>query len=581
MEESPDHVSRIHKRYSFSLLTPAHRSQSLAISIGITAALVFTVVYNYLQNDEIFLRLGLVLAALVITQLIDSCFIKNKEYSKSLHMSLFGNLIWLITALLGLASVSIFSKIEPSLIVITIGMFLFASFRIGLLTTVLGLKIRNAMALCLLQPLAMYFALIPQNMWMPTLGDPLALSFGIVFLTLASTWSYFTDKAGRPEVKSTHELVQAYLSSIGKNDLSEMENLIEKRSKPKTVSTSQIRLKTKDKNSEFRLVLPEIHPGPYHPIGGSNIPYLIFKNLDSSAMVMHSISDHSLNLPSQNEVNNYLQSLSTDSISQEGLTCTEPVTVQINKARAIGLLFGKNALLFLSLSPHGMEDLPSYVKTEIEQYSKNRMFERVMVVDCHNAMGKEISKTNSEDMLTAAKSCLDTLMTKENHPLEFGYANSKDMNLNAHDLGMGGIGVLCLKINNKKYFLGWADANNMENGVREKIINYFSKNGYHLLELCTSDTHYSSVKVRNKNGYYQLGFITDSPTLSSWYLDIAKNSEKNIQPAQFEIIESQTNVKVMGPKIFEDYSNALDKSLRLTKGFAIGGFALFIASLIL
>ncbi len=398
---------------------------------------------------------------------------------------------------------------------------------------------------------------------------------------MASTWSYFTDKAGRPEVKSTHELVQAYLSSVGKNDLSEMENLIEKRSNPKTVNTSQIRFKTKDQNSEFRLVLPEIHPGPYHPIGGSNIPYLIYKNLDSSAMVMHSISDHSLNLPSKTEVDNYLQSLSTDSISQQGLTCTEPVTVQINKARAIGILFGKNALLFLSLSPHGMEDLPSYVKTEIEQYSKNRMFERVMVVDCHNAMGKEISKTNSEDMLKAAKSCLDSLMTKESHHLEFGYANSKDMNLNVHDLGMGGISVLCLKINNKKYFLGWADANNMENGVREKIIEYFSKNHYNLLELCTSDTHYSSVKVRNKNGYYQLGFVTDPQTLASWYFDIAKNSEKNIQPAQFEIIENQTNVKVMGPKIFEDYSNALDKSLRLTKGFAIGGFALFIASLIL
>jgi len=581
MEESLDHVSRIQKRYSFSLLTPAHRSQSLAISIVVVGLLVATTVYGYLQSDEIFLRLGLVLAALVVTQLIDSRFIKNKEYSKALHMSLFGNMIWLIIALLGLASVSIFSKIETSLFVITVSMFLFASFRIGLLTTVLGLKIRKALLLCLLQPLAMYFALIPQNMWSSTLGDPLALGFGIVFLTLASAWSYFTDKAGRPEVKSTHELVQAYLSSIGKNDLSEMESLIEKCAKPKTVNTSQIRLKTKDQNSEFRLVLPEIHPGPYHPIGGSNITYLIYKNLDSSAMVMHSISDHSLNLPSKNEVDNYLKSLSNDSISQEGLTCTEPVTVQINKARTTGILFGKNALLFLSLSPHGMEDLPSYVKTEIEQYSKNRMYERVMVVDCHNAMGKEISKINSEDMLKAAKSCLDTLITKENHPLEFGYANSKTMNLNVHDLGMGGISVLCLKINNKKYFLGWADANNMENGVREKIIEHFTKNNYNLLELCTSDTHYASVKVRNKNGYYQLGFITDPQTLSSWYLDIAENSEKNIQPAKFEIIENQTNVKVMGPKIFEDYSNALDKSLRLTKGFAIGGFALLLASLIL
>ena len=80
MEESPDHVSRIHKRYSFSLLTPAHRYQSLAISILISGLLVITTVYGYLQNDEIFLPLSLVFGALVITQLIDSRFIKNKEY---------------------------------------------------------------------------------------------------------------------------------------------------------------------------------------------------------------------------------------------------------------------------------------------------------------------------------------------------------------------------------------------------------------------------------------------------------------------------------------------------------------------
>ena len=30
-------------------------------------------------------------------------------------------------------------------------------------------------------------------------------------------------------------------------------------------------------------------------------------------------------------------------------------------------------------------------------------------------------------MLKAAKSCLDSLITKENYPIEFGYSNSDDM----------------------------------------------------------------------------------------------------------------------------------------------------------
>ena len=45
----------------------------------------------------------------------------------------------------------------------------------------------------------------------------------------------------------------------------------------------------------------------------------------------------------------------------------------------------------------------------------------------------------------------------------------KDMDVWTEDFGMGGLGIVCLANNNKKYFLGWADANNMENGVREKM----------------------------------------------------------------------------------------------------------------
>jgi len=36
--------------------------------------------------------------------------------------------------------------------------------------------------------------------------------------------------------------------------------------------------------------------------------------------------------------------------------------------------------------------------------------------------------------------------------------------------------MLSLAFDQKKYFLWWADANNMENGVREKIITHQENN---------------------------------------------------------------------------------------------------------
>ncbi len=579
MQKAPDDVSNIHNRFSLTLINPSSHYFSLIASLIVATVITVITYLGYLGSDDFWFRIPLVIGVLAITQLLDTRFTKKKEYSKSLHVSLFANLLWIATLLMGLLASFVLSK-ETSLFFVTFGMFLFASIRIGVFTTTLGVSIKKIWAICLIQPLAMFLVLIPQDMWIPMLTNPMSLGYGIVFLIIATAWSLITDKAGRPGMQSTHKTIQAYLASQ-KNDFAEAEELMEQRSSKTKVSTSQIRLLSSNGNTEFRMILPEIHPGPYHPVGGSNIPYLIYKNFNSSAMVLHSISDHSLNLPSKNEVENYLENLENSKVKDEGLVCTEPVTVQINKARVTGLLFGKNPLLFLSLSPHGMEDIPCYMKTEIEQYAKNRDYARTMIVDSHNAMGSEISKENGEDMLKAAKSCLDSLMTKENYQIEFGYANSDDMDVWTEDLGMGGLGIICLKINDKKYFIGWADANNMENGIREKIVENFTKMGYDLLEICTSDTHYAPVKPRNRNGYYQLGLITDSEKLSKWFLYIAKNAETKTTTAKYEILENQADVKIMGQGIFEDFSKALDNSLKISKGFMIGGVCLFITSLFL
>lgn len=582
MENAPDDVSNIHNRFFLTLINPSSYYFSLVASLIIVAVISFTTYFAYLPDmysEQVGYRILAIIGVLMLTQMLDTRFTKKKEYSKSLHSSLFANMLWIVTMLMGLLASAVLVK-EASLFFITFGMFLFASFRIGIYTTTLGISLKKAWAICFVQPMAMFLILIPHEMWISMLSDPLSLGYGISFLIIASVWSIITDRAGRPGMQSTHKTIQAYIASQ-KNDYTDAEKIMEQRSNETKVSTLQIKLSASSGDGEFRMILPEIHPGPYHPVGGSNIPYMIYKKLASSAMVMHSISNHTLNLPSINEVDKYLKNLENSTVKEEGLHCTEPVTVKINKTRVTGLLFGDNPLLFLSLSPHGMEDIPNYMKNEIEQYVKNKNYKKAMIVDSHNAMGEEISKEDGKDMLKAAKSCLDTLITKESYQIEYGYANSEKMDIWTEDLGMGGLGIICLKINEKKYFLGWADANNMENGIREKIVENFAKRDCQLLEICTSDTHYAPVKARNKNGYYQLGLITSADKLSKWFLQIAREAETNTKVAKFEILENETSVKIMGKEIFEDYSKALDNSLKITKGFSIGGCILFITSLFL
>ena len=170
MSSPSDDVTRIHKRYFLTLINPSSFYHSLIISIIIASLFVITTVFKYLEDVDIVFSLISVIVVLLATQCIDSRFIKNKEYSKSLHMSLFGNVLWLLTILVGLLSVSVFAKPEASIFFITEGMFIFASFRIGLFTTTLGTSLRKAWLLCFLQPMAMFFVLVPQEMWLPALS---------------------------------------------------------------------------------------------------------------------------------------------------------------------------------------------------------------------------------------------------------------------------------------------------------------------------------------------------------------------------------------------------------------------------
>ena len=576
-----DDVSKIQKRYSLTLLNPSSHYISLVISIAVAGVMAAFVSVTYLNSGDVIFPVLSVVGVLVGTQFLDILFSRHKEYSKSLHVSLFGNGLFFVSTLIGFGAMMLFAKDNLHLFYVTIGMFVFASFRIGIFTTILGASLKKAWGVAFIQPVAMYLVLIPPTMWIDSLTNPMALLFGAAFLGLATGWSYFTDRAGRPAVDSTHELIQAYVTSASKNDPTEMEQIIERKAKPSTVSTTQIKFQSNDKQVMFSMVLPDIHPGPFHPVGGSNIPYLIYKNMDSTAMVMHSISNHDLNLPSQEEVNNYLTSISDSEVLRNGVGCTEPVTVQINNARAGGLLFDKTALLFLSLSPHGMEDLTMDIRTQIEQFAKNRNFEQVMIVDTHNAMGEEISQEDSEDLLIAAKSTLDTLKTKQSYPFKFGYQNSNGMNIKKADIAMGGIAILCLEINNKKYFVGWADANNMENGVREKIVKHFANIGYELIEICTSDTHYTADGARNKNGYFQLGMISKPTQLANWYLELAQKAEKQMSECSFEILENQSKVKVMGSDIYADYLKCMNKSMNITKVFLLADAGLFALSIFL
>ena len=115
-----DDVSKIQKRYSLTLLNPSSHYISLVISVVVAGIMAAFVSLTYLNmTDIIFPVLG-VIGVLVGTQFLDILFARHKEYSKSLHVSLFGNGLFFVSTLIGFGAMMLFAKDNLDLFYVTI-----------------------------------------------------------------------------------------------------------------------------------------------------------------------------------------------------------------------------------------------------------------------------------------------------------------------------------------------------------------------------------------------------------------------------------------------------------------------------
>ena len=587
MDPHPDSVSNIHRRWSLTRLNPSSYKFSFLISILSTTIIILTCHFYLLKTDWFIFVSHLLLGLTTTTGAVFLDFFllhrtPNNKITKIYHVSAFANLLWVLTILLGIASDILLSKNEISTNYIVEGMFLAIGLRTGIFTSVFGATLSKAIPISFISPLLFLFAFLPFTFYFEALTTPIALGFGSSLLLLGIIWTIFADRAGRPRIESTFRVLQAFLAAWTENKAENMEKITESRAHIETVLTYILKLKTMNSNEIF-MILPDIHPGPFHPIGGSNLPYILYMLFSKNAMVMHSVSDHSLNIPSKKEVNKYIKTLSDLRQSEVGTVCTNPIQIKMGKCTVTGIAFGHSVVVFLSMAPVGMDDVPEHIRAALEHYSADIGFHNILIVDTHNAMGEFLNKQDSNIMVSAAKHCLNELKHARQHEFKIGFTNSVDLlshNIESMpDLGQCGLSSLLLLVEEKPYFIGWADSNNMDNGLRDYIISRLNNNKINMLEICTSDTHSTSGK-RNRQGYYTFGNISKPDQVANIYLQLSKKSIEKASPSTYELLLSRSAIKVMGKNQFKDYSVALEKSMNLTKIFLVITLIVFIGMLI-
>jgi putative membrane protein len=578
---SEDSVSDIHRRWYFTLLNPSSYKTSAAISIIASLGIVGINHISYVDFNELIIHFVVAIGITVGGFFLDLFLLSGSptnRISKVIHVAAFSNSLWLVTILLGLLSNIIFSKNSDIVIYDLAGMFIASGLRYGIFVSVFGSRIFRSILISFILPTIFFSNLLSYNSSFILQDHTTVLVMGSSIFTIGVIWSVLADRAGYPNLKSTFKILQAFLSAWTENKQEMMEEIFETKSRVVKIRTKMIKFERHDDKQVF-VVLPDIHPGPFNPIGGSNLPHKLFKFFENNALVLHSISDHSLNLPTTLEVNKYLESLRNSVIKNSGNECTLPFQTKSNDFTLTCMDF-KNSVMMIVSKDSGMEDLPTSIRVKIEQYAKELEFSDIMIVDAHNALGKKISSEEEKILFDFASSSLKKLKGRQYHSYKIGYANSMASGFKFIELGGAGIGVIDFQIDNENHLVGWSDSNNLVNGLRERILSELNEQGFNMLEICSSDTHSSSGK-RTRQGYYALGNVTSYKDIIRAFEEVSQKAVSNTTTSSFSFLDSYSQIKLMGRDQFDNYAAALNKSMNITKVSLGITIALYIMMLVI
>ena len=590
--QAEDSVSNIHKRWALTKLNPSTSRVSFVITCcAFTALVVLTNGYvtgvGFDNPPYLIYYVVVGNAALFALTYLDYTLLKGTsltKLSKVFHVSAFSYLIWLLTLIIGMLAPNLITNdvFTTNSSYLLEGLLFVAGFRICMFKSVFGASLVRAILVGLVAPFTILFFFSPLQFIPEVFSNPIALGYGLVLVGMGILWAIMADRAGRPEIRSTFEVLQAFLAAWTEKDGTRFERIAEEKADEKPVSTFMMKFSL-DKTNGYSLVIPEVHPGPFLSVGGSNLPYVLYNAFSGRAMVLHGVSDHALNIPSKDVLDRYLRSLKSAQKLSSHNRCSTPIRVEDGHCSVTGIRFDRVCMLILSMSPKGMEDVPYSVLSQLNHYSKKIGFDSLLLIDSHNAMGVSLDAQQTDRLLRTAERCLDKLVAAVEYPFRAGYANIKDISVGAafqDDLGESGLAVLALFINNKWNLLGWADSNNMKNGLREALLKKLTSQDHHMVEICTSDTHSTSGK-RTRNGYFALGELSKEDSIVEAFQALSVRAMESAESSTLELYSAISSIKVMGSKQLDDYSSALDRSMRLTKIFLCALAVTFVSMTLL
>lgn len=379
-----------------------------------------------------------------------------------------------------------------------------------------------------------------------------------IVVTVISLWFYgmmneITKKLiGANVVEITQSVLDAWMTGYSKG----FENILERNSTEVVARTYVFDFYFKDKTKAC-LVVPPIHPGPFKWVGSSSLPEklsnLMLKKGYSDCVILHSLSNHDMNLPSNAELEKYIKYIDGEPTSKLQLTNLRVFKNEGQYFRCLGF-DSDQSTLGITVPKQPMDDFPfgftSKVLSESEKTGKE-----LVLIDAHDRLATNFGNINYEEVF---KECCSSRIEGSSSL----YAQFERIDTEIPEVAGAGIHKLTISDLHETVKLLYADSNNSLPEATDAIEKWLG------MVLVTSDTHQTSTFMNSK-GYWAFGDLTDANHLVKI---IEHKTTDHLLEAQVYLNVWNTKIKVMGAEGVTKLKNSMK--------FAMGRFRIYMVALL-
>ena len=412
--------------------------------------------------------------------------------------------------------------------------------------------------------------------------DPTAVSSGAVTMALLVAFPLLLRRRKTSLGHDALSLFRAFMKTWTTGDSGQLEGAIAEHSEEVDVNTKVLRFRTKV--GDTNLVLPGVHPGPFHPVGSYDLPGVVtraFKELGPT-MTLHRPGGHERNLATRAETEKYVQDvveLAKTVTSQNDQTFFRgPCHAQIGKATASASAFADDLIMTISFAPLGSDDIDTHVEDELARTASESGFD-LSVVDAHNSINPDLQSPATDDQ--GWRRLFEDTRTAEAKGISVGYSHSSEVEFTGKgDLTENGLGLFMIESEGRRSVLLLADANNSVSGLRGEVGAALESAGYGLMEFCTSDSHNLAARgLTAERGYEALGESTPSKSIAEAAVKMSNLAASRLAPAEYGSAKMKSRVVVFGSRALGEFAALTQASSMFSKRYFT--FAIIIMAALL